>query len=432
MFICKQTTAAALLALATIIALVLTNSPLSGYVLFVTHIDAGFVFHSWQVLMPLKEWVASGLMVFFFFLIGLELKREILAGRLRQPKQVSLILFAAVGGMVCPAVIYLIINMNGPGASGWGIPMATDTAFAMGVLAIMARKVSYGVSIFLTAMAIFDDIGAIIIISLFYSADIHLDYIIYSATTVALLLAVNILGIRKGWVYLGLGVVLWLFVHHSGIHATLAGLLLAAVIPARPQIKQASFLNKARTLLLNIEAHQQIENQNDHNRYILGEQSQHDITTKIEETVRAVSTPLQRWETFLIYPVGIGVLPIFALFNAGVSLSAANLIQAISSPITQGIVLGLVIGKPLGVVSFVWLGKGLKLGSLPEGMSYAEVVGAGILGGIGFTMSIFITTLSFGDNSFMSEAAKTGIILASIISACFAIIWFRFSRKTVG
>ncbi len=422
-FICRQTTAAILLAIATIIALIIYNTPLSDYAQHITHYNAGFVLDNWQLQMPLKEWVSSGLMVFFFFLIGLELKREVLAGRLKHPKQISLIILAAFGGMIVPAVIYLILNIHGDGANGWAIPMATDTAFAMGVLALMARKVSYGISIFLTALAIFDDIGAIIIISFFYSSDIHVDYLIYSALVIILLLGLNILGIRKGWIYVSFGIVLWALIYHSGVHATLAGLLLAAVIPARAQIGQIHFLDKTRLLLLNIEEHHSNRSSSGADKEILAAQDQHDITTRMEETIRAVSTPLQRWETVLIYPVGIGVLPIFALFNAGVSLSLADLAQALSHPVTQGIILGLVIGKPIGIGLFVYLGKLLNIGKLPEGMSFAEVIGAGLLGGIGFTMSLFVTTLSFGDSSALTDAAKTGIILASLLSAGLASLW---------
>ena len=240
-FIYKQTTAALFLLMATIVALVLVNSPWHSLTQAITHFEAGLVFHDWQFLLPLKEWVSSGLMALFFFLIGLELKRETLAGRLRNPQQISLIILAALGGMVLPALIYWSFNHGSPGAHGWAIPMATDTAFAIGVLALLAKKVSYGVSIFLTAMAIFDDIGAIAVISVFYAHDIQINFLIWSGITLVLLMAVNTSGVRSGWVYVILGVTLWVFVFHSGIHATLAGLLLAITIPARTRLGQTRF-----------------------------------------------------------------------------------------------------------------------------------------------------------------------------------------------
>jgi NhaA family Na+:H+ antiporter len=301
--------------------------------------------------------------------------------------------------------------------------MATDTAFAIGVLALLAKKVSYGISIFLTAMAIFDDIGAIAIISLFYAHEVQISALLLGMTTLAVLVLVNAAGVRNGWVYGLLGFVLWLFIYHSGVHATLAGLLLAVAIPARTRLGQTSFLEEIRGLLSIFETKQVERYELGLDSRILGAEEQHSLATDIEETIRAASTPLQRWETFLIYPIGIIVLPLFALFNAGVSLSGQEIAAAITSPVTLGIIAGLVIGKPLGVSLLVYAGLQLKLGKLPEGMRFTEVVGAGLLGGIGFTMSLFIATLSFEHYPHMVDAAKTGILFASLISATLASLW---------
>lgn len=422
-FIYKQTTAALFLLIATITALILANSPWHSLSQAFAHIEAGVVFHHWQFLLPLKEWISSGLMALFFFLIGLELKRETLAGHLRDPQQITLIIMAAVGGMVIPALIYSAFNYGTLGAHGWAIPMATDTAFAIGVLTLLARKVSYGVSIFLMAMAIFDDIGAIAVISVFYAHDIQMDFLIWGGITFVILMAVNAAGVRNGWVYAALGVILWAMVFHSGIHATLAGLLLAICIPARTRLGQTRFLEEVRELLTIFEKEQGERHTKGLDSRILGAENQHHLTTDIEDTIRDSSTPLQRWETLFIYPVGIIVLPLFALFNGGISLSRTEIIDALQSPVTQGIAVGLILGKPLGVCFSVYIGLKLGMGKLPDGMNFNEVMGAGMLAGIGFTMSLFFTALSFEHAPHLIEDAKIAILSASLISAAIASIW---------
>ncbi|MDP7142628.1 MAG: Na+/H+ antiporter NhaA [Alphaproteobacteria bacterium] len=422
-FVHKQTTAALLLALATVIALFLANSSWAGIMKHLAELETGVVFDRWQFLLPVKEWIGSGFMALFFFLIGLELKRETLAGRLRHPQQISLIIMAALGGMILPALIYWGINHGTAGAHGWAIPMATDTAFAIGVLALLARKVSYGISIFLTAMAIFDDIGAIAILSLFYAHDIQIGALLLAIVTLAALFFVNVAGVRSNWIYGCLGLVLWLCVYHSGIHATLAGLLLAITIPARTRLGQTGFLAEVKGLVSIFETKQQERHRLGLDEKILGADDQHSLTTEFEETIRAASTPLQRWETFLIYPIGIIVLPLFALFNAGVALSGHEIAAAMQSPVTIGIIAGLVIGKPLGVALFVYAGLFFNIGKLPEGMRFTEVIGVGLLGGIGFTMSLFVAMLGFEHAPQMVDSAKTGIIFASLISATLASLW---------
>ena len=359
-FIQKQTTASILLALATLIALILANSPWASLARSVADIEIGVVFHHWDFLLTLKEWMGSGFMALFFFLIGLEMKRETLAGKLQHPKQISLIIMAAIGGMIFPAIIYWGFNHGTTGQHGWAIPMATDTAFVIGVLALLAKRVSYGISIFLIAMAIFDDIGAIVIVSLFYTHELQMDALLIPAAILSLLFFVNISGVRSGWVYGVLGIILWAFIYNSGLHATLAGLLMAVVVPARTRLGETGFVEEVRVLLSIFEKSQQI------NTGMLGAPGQHSLAADIEETVRDASTPLQRWETFLINPIGIIVLPLFALFHAGVSLSGHEIEAALSSRVTLGIMIGLVVGKPLGVLLLVWAGLWLKIGKLPR------------------------------------------------------------------
>lgn len=422
-FIHKQTTAAILLACATLLALVVSNSPMDGLIKTAIATEMGFVFHHWHFHLSFKEWVSSGLMSLFFFLIGLELKREMLAGRLRHPQQVSLIMMAALGGMIFPALVYWMFNHGTAGAHGWAIPMATDTAFAIGVLALLAKRVSFGVSIFLIAMAIFDDVGAIAIISIFYAHELDMWALLSAVVTLAVLFLVNTAGVRNGWVYAVLGIILWVFIFHSGVHATLAGLLLAVTVPARTQLGQTGFLDEVRELLLIFEKKEGEKNEQDRAKGMLGSTGQHELGTEIEDAVRAASTPLQRWETFLVNPIGIVVLPLFALCTAGVSLAGDEISQALSSNVALGVIAGLVIGKPLGIALMTWIGLRLKLGQLPEGMTFKEVIGAGMLGGIGFTMSLFITTIGFEGQPDMIDAAKTGILFGSLVSAIAASIW---------
>lgn len=417
-FLHKQTTAAILLAVATLISLVLANSPMASAMRTAGDLQFGVVFHKWDFLLSIREWVSSGLMAFFFFLIGLELKRETLAGKLRQPREIYLIVMAAVGGMVVPALLYLSMNFQGPGQHGWAIPMATDTAFGIGVLALLAKRVSYGTSVFLLALAIFDDIGAIIVIGLFYSHGFDPTSMSLAVAVLAVLFLVNLAGFRNGWIYAVLGVVLWVFVHNSGVHATLAGLLLAIAVPARTRLGETGFVDEVRELLAIFEKGQN----EDKSHGIIWSQDQHHRAEDIGMSIRNVSTPLQRWETDLAGPVGICILPIFALLNAGVSLSGSDISAALQSPVAQGVIAGLLIGKPLGIALFAYIGLRLKLGTLPQGMRLSEVVVVGFLGGIGFTMSLFIAPLSFAGQPGMVEAAKTGIVFASVSAATMAAL----------
>lgn len=419
-FIHKQTASALLLLVSILAALFIANCDWGRALDDFTAIETGVVFHGSQFLLPLKEWVSSGFMALFFFLIGLELKRETLAGTLRDSQQIPVIVMAALGGMIFPAVIYYALNHGTVGVHGWAIPMATDTAFSLGALSVLMSRVSYGVSVFLAAMAIFDDIGAIAVISIFYTHHINAEPLAGAILVLGLLFFINLAGVRNGWAYAALGVALWAFIFNSGIHATLAGLLMAVTVPARTRLGEVDFVEEVRALLSVFERKQ------DGEKGILGTPEQHRVAVDIEATVKAVSTPLQRWETYLAGPIGMVILPVFALFNAGVAISADVMSSALTSPVTLGILLGLVVGKPLGVTVMVLLGLYFRVGRLPEGMSISEVVGVGLLAGIGFTMSLFITTLSFGhrqDLLDLVDNAKVGILGASVISTAAAFLW---------
>lgn len=417
-FIRKQTSAALLLAIATVIALLLANLPIANPISHIAEMEFGFSFEQSHYTMAVSEWINSGLMALFFFIIGLEIKRSILAGKLNQPRYVTLIIFAAIGGMLVPGLLYALINYDGEGVHGWAIPMATDTAFAVGVLALMARRISASISIFLAALAIFDDIGAILVIAIFYTEQLHYASLFLALIPLALLIGANRMGITNGFVFAFLGIVLWFYIHASGVHATVAGLLIAFTVPVKTYLNQDSFVDKIRGLIDSFES-----NKDRTHATMLSSQKQHNLTEDMHKHLKVVSTPLQRWELIFLNPVSIIILPLFALFNAGIVLSQDNVTFALASPVMWGIMAGLFIGKPLGIFLFCYIGLRLNLGKLPEGISLKDVFGVGVVAGIGFTMSVFITNLAFYAHPELVGVAKLGILLASFLSACAALLW---------
>lgn len=416
-FIRKQAASGILLMLAVLCALVLTNSPLGYWLQAVADLPLGIYLGEKEFALSIATWISDGLLALFFFLIGLEIKREMLIGQLRYPRHALLVIMAAIGGMVVPACIYLLFNYNGPGHSGWAIPMTTDTAFAIGVLALLARHVSISALIFLAALAIIDDIFTIIIIALFYTHELHITPLVMALIPLSGLFFLNILGIRRGWIYAILGLALWWYIHESGVHATLAGLLMAMAVPARARIGQRSFIDKIKSQISDFEYSKKA------GQAILSATRQHHLAADIGKTVRSASTPLQRWHSLFENPIAILVLPLFALFHAGVQLTHENIIFAVHSPVTLGIIFGLVIGKPLGVALFSIVAIRLKIATLPYQMSFKELVGVGLLAGIGFTMSLFIAVLGFEEHPNLVEPAKIGILISSIIAAIGGIIW---------
>lgn len=422
----KQAAASVLLLFATVMALFLANSPWGDIPHSIAVVKAGIFLYDWELGFSIHTLVNDGLLSLFFLLLGLEIKREVIAGHLNEPRKVAFIVFAALGGMVVPALIYYTFNSGESGQAGWAIPMATDTAFAIGVLALLAKRVSISVTIFLTALAIFDDIGAILVIAIFYAEYIDMLSLLWAALTFLLLAGANLVGVRNVWIYTLLGIVLWWFVHQSGLHATLAGLLIALTIPARSRISQRSFITIIREQILALENNTAVDNS------ILKSQTQHMQMANMENTVHSASTPLQQWNTVLENPIAIIVLPLFAFFNAGIQLSAATIGEAYTSSVTQGIIAGLVIGKPLGVVLFCLLAIKLRLGAMPEGITFKKLAGIGMLAGIGFTMSLFISILSFGDQVLLHEEAKIGILTGSVISAFLGSLWFYFTNTEVN
>jgi NhaA family Na+:H+ antiporter len=421
-FIRSQAAASILLILATLIALVIANSSMPDLLQDIGEMKLGIYLNTKVLSLSINGWLSDGFLALFFFLIGLEIKREVLIGQFRHPRNTLLILVGAIGGMVVPATIYFLFNHDGIGRNGWAIPMATDTAFSIGVLALLATRVSISASIYLAALAIVDDIITILIIGIFYTHELDTDYLLKALIPFSLLFVINLIGIRRGWIYIILGVTLWWCIYQSGIHATLAGLLLAFAIPARSQISQQSFITKIRKQITDFELGKKIE------QTILKSAGQHTLTESIKQTTMSASTPLQRWHAILANPIAIIIMPAFALFHAGINFSEQS-ITVLYSDIALGIILGLVVGKPLGIVAFSFIALKFNIVKMPKGMQFYELIGVSILAGIGFTMSLFITNLGFQKTPELIDIAKIAILTASMLSAFAGTIWFLLKKK---
>ena len=369
--------------------------------------------------MSLQHWVNDGLMAFFFLLVGLELKREVLVGELSSLKDAALPIAAALGGMVVPGSIYAAFNANTPTASGWGIPMATDIAFAIGILVLLAWRVPKNLIIFLTALAIADDLGAVLVIALFYTAQLDLKSLGAAGLLFATLVLFNRGGIRHPLPYALVGVLLWLAVHTSGVHATLAGILLALTIPARPTFTPAHFEQRIDELHAQFRADRRDLNTPDDP---LSNERMASIAETMEQSAAAVQSPLQRIEHGLTPWVTFVVIPVFALANAGIDLRAIAWSEALTNSVTLGVLAGLVIGKFSGIGLFSWAAVKLGLARLPSGVEWKHLLGAAWLGGIGFTMSLFIAQLAFRDAALVDDA-KLGILLASVTAALIGLTW---------
>lgn len=362
--------------------------------------------------------VNDGLMALFFLLVGLELKREVLVGELSQLRDAILPIVAAIGGMCIPALIYAALNFGTEGSRGWGIPMATDIAFAIGILVLLAWRVPKNLIVFLTALAIADDLGAVLVIAVFYSGGLDWHALGNAAIAFGVLVLLNRGGIRHSLPYAIAGLALWYFLLQSGIHATLAGILLALTIPARPAHTAEAFDARLSELQWAFHVETGPETPNDP----LSNQRMATIAQTLEYAASAVQSPLQRIEHAIAPWVTFIVIPIFALANAGVDLSNVNLSTAFSESITLGIIAGLVLGKFLGITGFAWIAVRSGIARLPQGVSWRQLSGASWLGGIGFTMSLFIAQLAF-TNAQQLEQAKLGILIASLISAVVGLIW---------
>ena len=421
-FIHAQTTTGMILMGMTILALILANSPLTENYAHFFHTKVDLNVGSWELSHTIHHWINDGLMAIFFFIIGLEIKREILVGELSNIKVAILPILSAIGGMLFPALIYLSITSGTEGANGWGIPMATDIAFAISALVLLGKRVPTALVTFLVALAIVDDLGAVLVIALFYTEQIHLLPLALAGGAFLILVAFNRFGIHMILPYFIVGLFLWFFMLESGVHATIAGVIAALAIPSKPKRTPDEFSSHTKELL------------DEYNKVSTGDinelnETQKAILRNIQDQIDAVGTPASRLERGLHLPVALIVIPLFALANAGISIDFSSIGTTLIEPISLGIVLGLIMGKIVGIFGVAWLAIKLKIAQLPKNSSMTQIFGVASLGGIGFTMSIFVADLAFIGNAELIFQAKIGILFASLFAGLFGFFWLRHFSK---
>jgi Na+:H+ antiporter, NhaA family len=383
---------------ATTVALVWANSPWSSAYAALWETELAFEVGQWTLALDLRHWVNDGLMALFFFVVGLEIKRELAVGELRSARSAALPVIAALGGMVLPALVFLAVNVGGDGARGWGIPMATDIAFALGVLALFGSRVPAGLKVLLLSVAIVDDIGAIVVIAAFYSGGLAWAPLAAAVGLLAVIAVLHRLGVVWWPVHVLLGVGVWLATYASGVHATIAGVALGLLMPTRPLVRHLSVS--------------------------LGDgdiQPSAPVVRWVKQHVQETISPAERLEHTLHPWTSLAVVPLFALANAGVPLSRASLAAAVGSPVTAGVVLGLVVGKLVGITGAAWLAVRLGVGALPEGVSGRQVRAVAAVAGIGFTVSLFIASLAYLDPA-LADQARVGILAGSLLAAAIGAV----------
>jgi len=416
-FIHRQTTSGVLLMLCAVAALYIANSQWNEAYRHLLELPFTIGMQGFQLSKSLHHWINDGLMALFFFVVGLELKREILVGELANPKLAMLPIIAAVGGMVVPVLIYISINPEGHTLDGWGVPMATDIAFALGTLALLGKRIPKSLLTFLVALAIVDDLGAVMVIALFYTETINFLALAAVATMLLLLVTMNLGGIRRPLPYILIGVVLWIAMLKSGVHATLAGIFLAFTIPMRPKFDPDRLLSHINEMVGQIKRAYQRE------KNIVNNDELRTRVRALGEGVQLVQAPAQILETKMHLPSAYLVIPIFALANAGIPIDWSSLGSILTHPVSVGIAFGLVGGKLIGIAGFSWVAVKLGLTSLPNDLNFKHIVGAALMGGIGFTMSIFIAELGFAHHAQDLLMAKTGVLLASILAGISGFLW---------
>jgi NhaA family Na+:H+ antiporter len=365
-----------LLFLCVILSLIIANTSLSESLQSILDYKFGFENDYVHLNYSTSMWINDGLMAVFFLLVGLEIKREIVEGELSSPKKAIVPILAAIGGAIVPALIYVFFNSGEASSSGWGIPMATDIAFALAVISLLDKRIPLSLKIFLAALAIVDDLIAILVIAIFYSSGIDLTYLGYSGIGLIILIFMNRFDVKNPYLYLIPGIFIWYFIHHSGIHATIAGVLVAMTIPTNDT---------------------------------------------------AAESPLERLEHALVKPVNLLIIPIFAFANTNITIQN-DMIQGLTSPLGLGIGMGLVFGKPIGIMVSALLCSRFQIGQLPEGSNFKHIIGIGFLAGIGFTMSIFISNLSFSDSIFVEEA-KLAVLCSSLIAGILGFVLLRSTKR---
>lgn len=406
-FFAAEVAGALVLLAAAVVAVAWANSPWQAGYHELWETELSVVLGHWDLTMTLREWVNQGLMSIFFLVVGLEVKREFVQGELREPRRAALPIVAALGGMVVPAVLYALVNVGGAGADGWAIPVATDIAFALGVLALVAPGLPTSVRVFLLALAIVDDIGAIVVIAIFYSGALEPQWLVMAAGALGAVYLLRRLGLTFNPVFVLLGLVAWLAFHGAGVHATIAGVAMGLLVPATPMLDRDAIGTQSEELL---------------------DVSSPKAAWTTSQLARHAVSRLE-WIEHALHPwTSLVVVPIFALANAGVTLTATSLKDSFSSPVAVGVVFGLVVGKTVGVAGASWVACRSGLAQLPSEASWRELIAAAALAGIGFTVSLFITGLAFGNGPLGSEA-KVGIFAASIAATAVAAVLFRWARR---
>ena len=419
-FFNKEASSSILLISATAIALIWVNSSIGETYHSFWHTHISFTFGHFHISKTLLHWVNDGLMSLFFFTVGLEIKREILVGELATPKKALLPVIAALGGMIVPALIYAAVNFGLPTIHGWGIPVATDIAFALGAVAVFGRKLPVGLRIFLAAFAIADDLGAVVIIAIFYTKEIVWSNLIISLFLIFGLAAANFFWIRQTLIYAILGLAVWFFVLGSGVHPTIAGVIVSFFVPARGRYDTDNFLQNVKKITEKFECEEQSCGYS-----ILLNQEHLYAVQALELACHDVETPLQRLMHALHPWVAFLILPVFAMGNTGLLFKGIVFSEAISNPVIIGIIVGLVFGKPIGIMLFSYISVKSGMASLPKEVRWSHILGGAMLGGIGFTMSLFLSELSFSDPHII-EYGRIAILTGSILSAIIGMSYLGF------
>lgn len=417
-FLHHQSVGGVILMVCAVVALLCANLPQLHFINGIWHTPIGLSVGSFTLEMSLAHWINDGLMAIFFFVVGLEIKREMMVGELSSFKKASLPIFAAVGGMVVPAIIYAIFNFSSPDSiSGWGIPMATDIAFALGVLSLLGNRAPLGLKVFLTALAIVDDLGAIVVLAIFYpSHALHFDMLLYAALVVAVLVALNRMKVNRPLMYVVPGIFLWYFVYESGIHATISGVILALTIPSKTVINEVKFSVSIKYWM---EKFRQVSNSEVE---VLANTEQQHIIHQISRSTKDICPLMHKFEHGLHPWVTFFIMPVFALANAGVELTS-DLFSTPVSAVIPGISLGLLLGKPAGIFLFSMAAVKCGIAELPLGIRWKQVFALGVIAGIGFTMSIFIDGLAFADMRLVNigKATILGTSLVAAVVGCIAV-----------
>ncbi len=417
-FLHAQTTTGIVLMFMTILALILANSPLSEIYDSFFHMKINLNIGSWGLSHSIHHWINDGLMAIFFFIIGLEIKREVLFGELSNIKVAILPILAAIGGMVFPALIYFYINYGTVGAEGWGIPMATDIAFAISALVLLGKRVPAALVTFLVALAIVDDLGAVLVIAIFYTDTINIMSLGLAGVMLLIMISFNRFGIHLVLPYLTVGLFMWFFMLESGVHATIAGVIAALTIPSKPKRTPLTLIDDTKKLM---DEYGSYPVATDHTMH----EKQKAILFNVKAKIDEVGSLASKLEHDLHLPVALLVIPLFALANAGISIDFTSISDTIVEPVSLGIIAGLIFGKVIGIFGISWLAIKLKIAKLPENTTMSQIFGVSFLGGIGFTMSIFVAELAFLNSPELIFQAKAGILCASLIAGLFGYFWLK-------